>query len=477
MYKEKTNKEKDMNRNQMQFICLEDLVPEDHLLRKIDEAIDFSFIYNLTKEYYSEDKGRPCLDTVVLFKILLLNILYGKNSIRATLREAKVNMAYRWFLNLSITYTIPNYSTFSQNYIRRYKGTKVFENIFEHIFNIILEKKLIDTNVIFVDGTHVKANANKHKRIKKQIPIIANKYKKDIEKEINETRETMGRKPFNKDDDDDDNGNYTIDEETGEVKVEKKTKSITQSTVDPECGMYVKGEHERIFAYTDQVACDKNGWILGFHVNPGNMHDSKAFLPFYFERLKNFNSDTICMDAGYANAHIAKIIQESGTNALFPYVRARGRKNEEKVGTFKYYLEIDGYMCPKGKILNRHNIKKDGYIEYQINRKECSDCPLKKACIKSYPHKVVRRHIYADCLEQARVYRLSSEGKELYKQRKQTIERVFAEGKENHGLRYTRYRGLEKNRCMRYLLYACLNIKKLTLLVSRRKENLELSTI
>jgi len=100
--------------------------------------------------------------------------------------------------------------------------------------------------------------------------------------------------------------------------------------------------------------------------------------------------------------------------------------------------------------------------------KECSGCPFIKECMKNYNNKTIRRHIYEDCKELAREHRLSPEGKELYKQRKETIERNFGEGKERHGLRYTRYKGLKKNRDYRSLLYACMNIKKLALLLDKR---------
>ncbi|NLC69626.1 MAG: transposase [Clostridiaceae bacterium] len=193
MFFKKSNNNIYKDRNQIEFVCLEQIVPEEHLLRKIENVIDFSFIHKYTKEYSSEKKGRPCIDPVILFKIIFLNYFYGKNSVRATIEEIKVNMAYRWFLGLSITDTVPNYSTFSQNYIRRFKNTNVFENIFSTVITKLLEMNLVDTSVIFVDGTHVKASANKHKIIKKQVKVIADKYQKAMEEEINEYRKEMGR--------------------------------------------------------------------------------------------------------------------------------------------------------------------------------------------------------------------------------------------------------------------------------------------
>jgi transposase len=214
MFFKKSNNNVYKDRNQIEFVCLEQIVPEEHLLRKIENVIDFSFIHKYTKEYYSENKGRPCIDPVILFKIIFLNYFYGKNSVRATIEEIKVNMAYRWFLGLSITDTVPNYSTFSQNYIRRFKNTNVFENIFSTVITKLFEMNLVDTSVIFVDGTHVKASANKHKIIKKQVKVIADKYQKAMEEEINEYRKEMGREFY---DDDSDGSGFTVNEETVQI--------------------------------------------------------------------------------------------------------------------------------------------------------------------------------------------------------------------------------------------------------------------
>lgn len=466
MYYEKSKEQIYFERNQVQMVILDNLVPKDHMLRKIENVVDFSFIHKLTKDYYCQDNGRNCIDTVTLFKIPLLNYLVGNNSIRKTLDDAKVNMAYRWFLNIGLDKDIPNYSTFTQNYKRHFEGTDVFEKIFSVIITNIIEKGLVDTKVIFVDGTHIKANANKHKEIKKQVRIVADKYHKELEKEIDEFRELNGRDKYH---DDDSNSGLTIDNKTGEV-IEKKDRDIKNETVsltDPDSGMFVKGEHERQFAYVDQVACDKHGWILGYSVNKGSMHDSTAFLPFFENKLLKYNPNVICCDAGYNNGLIAHFIQDRGIKLLTPYIRPKGRTTEFNKKEFTYYMEIDSYMCPNRKILEPWNITKDGYIQYRIHKDECKECIYKKECLKDYAFKTITRSIYQDCLDLSKDYRLSEEGKKIYPIRKETIERVFAEGKEKHGLRYTRYKGRQKNYDMRSLLYACLNIKKLANLISR----------
>mgnify|MGYP000662165967 CR=1 FL=1 len=111
---------------------LDDLVPQDHLVRTLEATIDWKFIYPLVKSLYS-NFGRRSIDPVVLFKMIFINYTFGINSMRKTCEEIKVNIAYRWFLGISIYEDVPNYSTWSKNYQRRYKDSEVFDQIFNHI--------------------------------------------------------------------------------------------------------------------------------------------------------------------------------------------------------------------------------------------------------------------------------------------------------------------------------------------------------
>lgn len=111
---------------------LNELVPQEHLVRKLENALDFRFIYPKVQHLYSR-QGRPSVDPVVLFKMLMINILFGYNSMRRTCQEIQVNLAHRWFLGLSIDEPVPNFSTWSQNYIRHYKDSFIFEEIFRDV--------------------------------------------------------------------------------------------------------------------------------------------------------------------------------------------------------------------------------------------------------------------------------------------------------------------------------------------------------
>ena len=97
-------------RTQISLVSLDELVPKDHLVRKIDRAIDFSFIYDLVEDLYSEDNGRPSIDPVVLIKIALIQCLFGIRSMRQTTKEIETNVAYRWFIGYDFTQPIPHFS-------------------------------------------------------------------------------------------------------------------------------------------------------------------------------------------------------------------------------------------------------------------------------------------------------------------------------------------------------------------------------
>ena len=107
----------------LEIVTLEGLVPKDHLLRRIDAVIDFTFIHELVAPYYCADNGRPALDPTLMFKALFVGYLFGIRSERRLIEEIRVNVAYRWFLALKLTDEVFDASTLSQNRRRRFNGT------------------------------------------------------------------------------------------------------------------------------------------------------------------------------------------------------------------------------------------------------------------------------------------------------------------------------------------------------------------
>ena len=107
-------------RQAIEMLCVDMLVPKDHLLRKIDAAVDFTHIYDLVEDLYCEGNGRPSCDPVVLFKLVLIQHLFGIRSLRQTMKDAEVNVVYRWFLGYTMSQPFPHFSTISYAFCHRF---------------------------------------------------------------------------------------------------------------------------------------------------------------------------------------------------------------------------------------------------------------------------------------------------------------------------------------------------------------------
>lgn len=460
---EKRNRER--NQGQIHMISIDDLFPQNHLLRKIDAAIDFDFIYDEVEGMYSDfSGGRPGIDPVSLFKIVMIQYLFGIRSMRQTIKEIESNYAYRWFIGYDIGEEIPHFSTFGKNYSRRFKDTDIFEKIFTHILDEAVICGFVDAKSVFIDGTHIKANANKRKFTKEEIETSVKRYQKELDKEIDEDRAEHEKKPFDREETTKKKQDNTSKKKLARRKKEaKKKKIITKSATDPECGMFHKGEHEKQFAYVANTACDKNNFVLDFVLAAGNVHDSVMFDEVYDKVVERFpNVETVAVDAGYKTPWIAKKIIDDGRVPVMPYKRPMTKKGFFKKYDYVYDEYYDCVICPNNQMLKYSTTNRDGYREYKSDSKVCANCTYRSKCTESKTcQKVVTRHIWENYLEQVEDYRHMSKYKAIYEKRKETIERVFADAKEKHNMRYTQYRGLAKVTAEATLRFACMNLKKL----------------
>jgi transposase len=467
-------KNADKKREQMLMFCMDDMVPQNHMLRAIDKAIDWTFIYDLVEDKYCMDNGRPSMDPVMLIKIPFIQYLYGIKSMRQTIKEIEVNVAYRWFLGLDMLDPVPHFSTFGKNYTRRFKDTDLFEQIFSKILEDCMKFHLVDTEQIFVDATHVKACANSKKMRKRVAHEQALWYEDALKKEISKDRENHGKKPL-KDKNDNQppasngsNGNDNISEK-GKIPEDAKTQKC--STSDPESGWFRKGEHKHVFAYAVETACDKHGWILGYTVHPGNEHDSRTFKALY-DKIKKYTPDMIIADAGYRTPAIAHELIEDGIDPLFPYKRPMTKDGFFRKYEYVYDEYYDCYICPENHILNYSTTNRDGYKEYKSCGQYCASCSSLKKCTESKDHvKVVTRHVWEEYMEKAEDIRHTLGNKQIYDLRKETIERIFGTAKEQHGFRYTQYVGKARMEMKAGLTFACMNLKKLAKMIAKSDRN------
>ena len=307
-------------------------------------------------------------------------------------------------------------------------------------------------STIFIDGTHIKASANKKKYQKEQVKKAAKVYSGQLRREVNAEREKLGKKPIEEDHDDDD-----PKPPTGRGTTEK-----TVSTTDPDSGMFVKGEHERQFAYEAHTACDSRGFVLGVAVTAGNVHDSVAWDKIYDEVTRKHNVQFVAMDAGYKTPWIAKKTLDDGKVPILPYTRYSGDKERYKPWEYSYDPVNDTYTCPRGGTLRHTTTDRDGKRTYRSTPEKCRECPCKAKCgANEKGQKAFTTHIWQEYLDLVEQIRKTERAKKIYAQRKETIERVFADAKEKHAMRYTHHRGLATVTRWVRLKYAAMNLKKL----------------
>lgn len=178
-----------------ELVSLEELVPQDHLLRKVDTYIDFSFIHEKVSPLYCADNGRPAIDPTVLFKMIFLGYFYGIRSERQLEREIQTNLAYRWFLGLGLTDKVPDHTTISWNRRTRFKDTTIFQDIFDEIVLQAISHRMVGGRVLVTDSTHVKANANRHQYTKEQVLQNTKDYMDELNEAVKEDRKSHGKKP------------------------------------------------------------------------------------------------------------------------------------------------------------------------------------------------------------------------------------------------------------------------------------------
>lgn len=438
-------KNKDDIRSQIEMLCMDQLVPKDHLVRKLESVIDFDFIYDLVSDKYCMDNGRPSIDPIVLFKIVFIQYIFGIRSIRQTIAEIETNIAYRWFIKYGFNEQIPHFTTVGKNYVRRFKDTDIFEQIFVKILERASGAGFIKADAVFIDATHVKANANKKKFDKVSLEKEVRSYQELLDREINEDRELHNKAPL----------------DMSKKKVETKETKINRT--DPDSGVLRKSEKENCFAYSFHTACDRNGFILGITATAANVHDSMMFDRVLEQVKKNIGKpEYVAVDAGYKTPYICKTLMDQGIRPVMPYKRPMTKKGFFKKYDYVYDEYYDCYICPNNQRLNYRTTNREGYREYKSDPQVCINCPYRSQCTDSKNcTKLVTRHIWSHYLEEAEHLRHTDINKEIYAKRKETIERVFADMKEKHGMRWTTLRGLKKVSAQATLVAACMNLKKM----------------
>jgi transposase len=437
----------------LEMVTLDQLVPKDHLLRKIDRAIDFSFIHDLTAPLYCADNGRPPLDPTLMFKALFIGYLFGIRSERQLVREIEVNVAYRWFLRLKLTDKVFDASTLSQNRRRRYQDETIAQGIFDRIVEQAIRAGLVDGTVLYTDSTHLKASAN---RAKFDLAVVSKSradYWDDLDAAIAEDRAAHGKKPLK------------------EKERQPACKETKVSRTDPDSGYMVREGKPKGFFYLDHRTVDAaHAIITDSFATPANVHDSIVYLGRLDRQVERFGFQVgaVGLDAGYATPGIARGLEQRAVRGVTGYRNPTPPKpGMMRKSAFIFEAQADGYRCPQGQLLAYATTDRDGYRHYTSDPAICRDCPLLASCTtNAKAQRTITRHVWQDARERNDANRHTAWGKAIYRRRKETVERSFADAKQLHGHRYARFRSLIRVRVQCLLAAAAQNIKKIAICLS-----------
>ncbi len=345
-------------------------------------------------------------------------------------------------------------STLSQNRRRRYTDTSVAQDIFDRIVEQALHHGLVDGTVLYTDSTHLKANANKGKYDLTQIEKSRADYWGELDRAIEAERKLHGQNP---------------------LKTKERTPQVKQTKVsrtDPDAGYMVREGKPKGFFYLDHRTVDgRLGIITDTFATPANVHDSIVYLSRLDRQKQRFDFDVraVGLDAGYATSGIAKGLENRGILGVTGYRRPTSpRPGMMRKSAFTYEPDTDGYRCPQGQLLTYATTDRNGYKHYRSDPALCRTCPVLASCTSNAKaERTLTRHVWQEARERTDAHRLTPWGKSVYKRRKETVERSFADAKQLHGHRYARFRSLTRVQTQCLLAAAAQNIKKIAMALTK----------
>ena len=422
------------------YFRLEDQVPENHLLRLIDKHISFEFVREQLRDRYSE-AGRPSIDPELLLRMLLIGYLYGITSERKLVEELRMHLAWRWFTGLGFDQEIPHHSTFSKNRHGRFQESKLFEQLFERIVKQCVEVGLVRGKELSVDGSFVEANAAQQSRIPRE--------------QLAEAAEV----------------HYAVGQYLQELEqqnpVEEPVHEQDQvSTTDPDSTYATKGGTPARLGYYDNYLVDNASCVIvSVQATAARMSQETVAAQDMitgFAAWQGRAPESVAADTTYGNG---EFLQWLADRSITPYMRTRDsihRKNSPFYGPerFTYEAENNRYICPAGQPLNyggrSHRNRAWTYIG---TRKRCGACSLRPQCTSAAFRSLVI-HQHEPARQRARELANTKEFAKAQRQRKK-VEALFAELKNQIGLRRLRLRRMKFVREQFFLAAAAQNIKRL----------------
>lgn len=452
---------------------LEERVPQDHLLRKISSVVDFSFIYDYVRPYYSYT-GAPSVDPVVIFKMALLGYLYGITSERKLAEECRLNLAFMWFLGYDLDEMPPDHSILSK--ARARFGREVYEHFFREVVRMCQEAGLVEGDKVFVDATLLKANASLDSLVEREVYHQLKTTPEEYLDRVWEENPLEGpRDPGGNDSSD---LGETLREEAPEKKASEKNRRTNEkwvSRTDPDASLVTrKGFSKPLLAHKVHITVDggRARIVTAVETTPGEVAECQVLPVLLGKHIFGTRSrpEEVVADRAYGTREVYRFLESMGILPTIPRRQTWQNLRERRLKAgFRYDEERDVYICPAGKTLYRSKEQPDGSVVYRVHRLACKGCPHQDTlCLAKRPS--IKRRLEEELLSWVKSHLGTERARISLRQRKYWPETVFAEMKGPRGLDRATLRGTIKVHTQAVFALAVHNIIQLVKAARRKKK-------
>jgi len=421
---------------------LEQRVPRTHLLRRIQEQIDFNFIYAEVRDTYGSN-GNVSIPPPVILKMMLLLVLYNVRSERELMKTIPMRLDWLWFLGHDIDSEVPDHRVLSK--ARGRWGVEAFRGFFERIVWQCVEAGLVGGSKIFVDSSLVDADASNNSVIDtRSLKVQLQEGYKELEARLEEKSEGT-------------------DSSRRYVKENRRYISRT----DPDAGIVNRGKPR--LSYQVHRAVDGRGEVItATETTPGDVNEAREMIPLLESHHLNtgIKADTVVADSKYGTVENFLACCDQGVEAHMPDLQESTAKRIEKLNIFseerfEYDGESDTYRCPAGQRLKPKSLHMSRQSrDYAAPKKICGACELREQCTRNKSGRTVKRHLRQEELDGMREASRSAKAKRDIKMRQHLMECSYARGAW-YGFDRARWRGLWRVQIQEYLIAAIQNIQVL----------------
>jgi len=415
---------------------LVDYIPADHILKRVKAVLDLRWLGAEVKGLYAEANGRPCIDPERALRLMLAGFFHGVVHDRKLMREAQVNLAYRWFAGYELGAALPDHSSLTR--IRQRWGEERFRRIFARVVAQCAQAGLVGGELLHVDASLVRADVSWQSLVQVHVAKVL---------EENEApAEPKAGRPATR---------------------TEKLKKV--STTDPEASMTTSCHQQRLEPSFKQHTAvdDKAGVIVDVHVTTGEANEGRELLSQLARVAKTVYGElpqAVTADRGYASSGNYAALEELGVEAVIPPQPDKVPHRGMPLRRFSYDAQQAVVRCPAGKLLTRRNRSQNGWV-YRARAADCKVCALRTRCVA--PARRSRSVLIKDgycALLRARRQKekgWSATMREAYRRHRWQVEGIHGEAKCQHGLRRAVRRGLINIRIQAYLTAVVINLKRL----------------